>query len=128
MRNLLENITLSQAIDLYNPGPADMELDYFVDFDLLAKKEGGSNIPVGRYEHFVNDNNLKYLLNSTENKKHAEEHKLIGKYIQRLAFRSDDDDGGPDPGYSGLLSRGASFLAIKICCLNATQGWQGLPF
>lgn len=68
MRNLLENITLSQAIDLYNPGPADMELDYFVDFDLLAKKEGGSNIPVGRYEHFVNDSDLKGLLNSTENK------------------------------------------------------------
>ena len=66
--NLLENITLSQAIDLYNPGPADMESNYFVDFDLLAKKEGGSYMPVGRYEHFVNDNDLKDLLNSTENK------------------------------------------------------------
>lgn len=59
--NLLENIALSQAIDLFNPGPADMESNYFVDFDLLAKKEGGSSMPVGRYEHFVN------LLNSTEN-------------------------------------------------------------
>lgn len=66
--NLLENIVLSQAIDLFNPGPADMESNYFVDFDLLAKKEGGSSMPVGRYEHFVNDNDLKDLLNSTENK------------------------------------------------------------
>lgn len=65
--NLLENIALSQAIDLFNPGPADMESNYFVDFDLLAKKEGGSSMPVGRYEHFVNDNDLKDLLNSTEN-------------------------------------------------------------
>lgn len=49
---------------------ADIESDYFVDFELLAKKEGGSSMPVGRYEHFVNDNDndLKDLLNSTENK------------------------------------------------------------
>lgn len=53
---------------MYNPGPADMEFDYEVDFDLLAKKEGESNIPVGRYEHFVNDSDSKDLLNSTENK------------------------------------------------------------
>lgn len=51
--SLLENITMSQAIDLYNPGPADIELDYFVDFELLAKKEGGSSMPEGRYEHLL---------------------------------------------------------------------------
>uniref|UniRef100_K1R4Y9 Uncharacterized protein n=1 Tax=Magallana gigas TaxID=29159 RepID=K1R4Y9_MAGGI len=44
--NLLENIALSQAIDLFNPGPADMESNYFVDFDLLAKKEGGSSLMI----------------------------------------------------------------------------------
>ncbi|XP_061170897.1 zinc finger MYM-type protein 2-like [Saccostrea echinata] len=45
-----------------------MELDYAVDFDLLAKKEGGSKMSVGRYDHFVNDIDLKELLNSTESK------------------------------------------------------------
>ncbi|XP_061191715.1 uncharacterized protein LOC133199931 [Saccostrea echinata] len=66
--NLPENITLSQSITLYNPRPDDMELDYAVDFDLLAKKEEGSKMPVGRYDHFVNDSDLKELLNSTESK------------------------------------------------------------
>ncbi|XP_061188736.1 zinc finger MYM-type protein 3-like [Saccostrea echinata] len=66
--NFLENITLSKAITLYNPAPDDMELDYAFDFDLLAKKEGGSKMSVGRYGHFVNDSDLKELFNSTESK------------------------------------------------------------
>jgi hypothetical protein len=49
------------------------------DFDLLAKekeianvaftgKEEGPKMPVGCYEHFVTDNDLRDLLNSTESK------------------------------------------------------------
>jgi hypothetical protein len=34
--NLIENITLSQAINLYDPGPADVVMG---DFDLLAKEK-----------------------------------------------------------------------------------------
>ena len=73
---MLENITLSQTVNLYDPGPPDVVMG---DFDLLAKekeianvaftgKEEGPKMPVGCYEHFVTDNDLRDLLNSTESK------------------------------------------------------------
>lgn len=61
-------------------------------------------MPVGRCEHFVYNNDLKYLHISTENK-NIRKNTNWSVTTQRLALRSNDDDGGPDSGYSGL-SRG----------------------